>query len=43
MCAKRSVESGAREQQGLSNPHAHDTALAIRVAVEAVRLLIEQE
>jgi len=32
-----------RERQGLSNPHCHDTTLAIRVTVEAIRLLIKED
>lgn len=32
-----------RERQGLSNPHSHDMSLAIKTAVWAVRILIEQD
>ena len=32
-----------REKQGLSNPVAHDTDMAIRVAVEAIRKLIKED
>ena len=32
-----------REKQGLSNPVAHDTNMAIRVAVEAIRKLIKED
>ncbi len=42
-CALNVVWNQERERQGLSNPHAHNTDLAIRVTVEAVRLLIEAD
>ena len=42
-CVLNVVWNQERERQGLSNPQSHDTALAIKVAVEAVRLLIEQD
>ena len=42
MHLRRRLESGA-ERQGLSNPHCHDTTLAIRVTVEAIRLLIKED
>jgi len=32
-----------RARQGLSNPECHDPIRAIQTAVEAVRLLIEEE
>ena len=32
-----------REKQGLDNPVAHDTDMAIRVAVEAIRKLIKED
>lgn len=32
-----------RKQQGLSDPHCHDTVKAIEASVEAVRILIRQE
>ena len=32
-----------REKQGLPNPVAHDTDMAIRVAVEAIRKLIKED
>jgi uridine phosphorylase len=31
-----------REKAGMSNPHCHDTELAIKTAVEAVRILIKR-
>jgi uridine phosphorylase len=40
-CVLNVVWNQERERQGLSNPHSHDTELGIRVAVEAVKLLIE--
>lgn len=39
-CVLNVVWNQERERQGLSNPKSHDTTLGIRVAVEAVRLLI---
>lgn len=42
-CALSVVWNQEREKQGLSNPHSHDTTLAIKVTIEAVRLLIEEE
>ncbi|MCL2035328.1 MAG: uridine phosphorylase [Oscillospiraceae bacterium] len=42
-CVLNVVWNQERERQGLSNPVQHDTALAIKVAVEAVRLLIDQD
>jgi uridine phosphorylase len=32
-----------REKEGLSNPVVHDTDMAIRVAVEAIRKLIKED
>ena len=32
-----------RKRQGLSNPECHDTTMAIRAAVEAVRILVRQD
>ena len=32
-----------RKRQGLSNPECHDTTNAVKAAVEATRLLIQQE
>ena len=37
------VANQEREKLGLSNPQVHDTELAICTAVEAIRLLIEQD
>ena len=35
------VANQEREAQGLENPEVHDTDMAIRVAVEAIRMLIK--
>jgi len=40
-CVLNVVWNQERERQGLSNPHVHDTEAAVKVAAEAVRLLIE--
>jgi uridine phosphorylase len=37
------VANQEREKAGLPNPQVHDTDLAIRVAIEAIRDLIAQE
>ena len=42
-CVLNVVWNQERERAGMSNPHCHDTSLAIRTAVEAVRILIEWE
>jgi uridine phosphorylase len=42
-CVLNVVWNQERERQGLSNPHCHDTELAIKTAVEAIRILIKQE
>jgi uridine phosphorylase len=42
-CVLNVVWNQERERAGMSNPHCHDTSLAIRTAVEAVRILIERE
>jgi len=42
-CVLSTVWNQERARQGLSNPECHDPERAIRVAVEAVRLLIEEE
>ena len=39
-CVLSVVWNQERERAGLPNPHSHDPALAIRVAVEAARLLL---
>lgn len=39
-CVCGVVWNQERERQGLDNPHSHDTETAIKVAAEAVRLLI---
>ena len=40
-CVLNTVWNQEREKKGLSNPKSHDTELAIRTAVEAVRVLIK--
>jgi uridine phosphorylase len=42
-CVLSTVWNQEREQQGLSNPECHDPVRAIKTALEAVRLLIEEE
>jgi uridine phosphorylase len=42
-CVLNVVWNQEREKQGLSNPHCHDTSLAIKTAVEAIRILIARE
>lgn len=42
-CVLNVVWNQERAAQGLSNPESHDTTLGINVAIEAVRVLIEQE
>ena len=42
-CVLSTVWNQERARQGLSNPECHDPARAIQAAVEAVRLLIEEE
>ncbi len=42
-CVLSTVWNQEREAQGLSNPHNHDTTLAIRAAVEGIRLLVEED
>jgi uridine phosphorylase len=42
-CVLNVVWNQERERAGMSNPHSHDMSLAIRTAVEAVRILIEEE
>ena len=37
------VANQEREKAGLSNPQEHDTDLAIRVAIEAIRMMIADE
>ena len=39
-CVLNVVWNQERERQGMSNPQSHDTSLAIRTAVEAVRILL---
>jgi uridine phosphorylase len=42
-CVLNVVWNQERERNGMDNPHSHDTSLAIQAAVEAVRILIEQD
>jgi len=42
-CVLSTVWNQERARQGLSNPECHDPERAIRVAVEAVRLLMQEE
>ncbi|NLT98928.1 MAG: nucleoside phosphorylase, partial [Christensenellaceae bacterium] len=42
-CVLSTVWNQERARQGLSNPECHDPIRAIKTAVEAVRLLIEEE
>jgi uridine phosphorylase len=41
-CVLNVVWNQEREKAGMSNPHCHDTETAIKTAVEAVKILIEQ-
>jgi len=40
-CVLSVIWNQERERKGMSNPHCHDTELAIKTAVEAVRILID--
>jgi uridine phosphorylase len=42
-CVLSVVWNQEREREGMSNPHCHDTSLAAKTAVEALRILIERE
>jgi uridine phosphorylase len=42
-CVLNVVWNQERESAGLSNPNSHDTSLAIKTAVEAIRILIEKD
>jgi uridine phosphorylase len=42
-CVLSTVWNQEREKAGLDNPHCHDTSLAIKTAVEAVKILINEE
>ncbi len=42
-CVLNVVWNQERKRQGLSDPHCHDTTLAVRAAVEGIRLLIAQD
>lgn len=42
-CVLNVVWNQERERSGLSNPQSHDTSLAIRAAVEAIKILIEED
>ena len=37
------VANQEREKAGLPNPQVHDTDLAIRIAIRAIRLMIEDD
>jgi uridine phosphorylase len=39
-CVLNVIWNQERERKGMSNPHCHDTSLAIQTAVEAVRILL---
>jgi uridine phosphorylase len=41
-CVLSVIWNQERERKGMSNPHCHDTELAIKTAVEAARILIQQ-
>jgi uridine phosphorylase len=41
-CVLNVIWNQERECKGMSNPHCHDTSLAIQAAVEAVRILIQE-
>jgi uridine phosphorylase len=41
-CVLSVVWNQERERNGMSNPHCHDTSLAIQAAVEAVRILMQE-
>jgi len=40
-CVLNVIWNQERERKGMSNPHCHDTSLAIQAAVEAVRILMQ--
>ncbi len=42
-CVLNVIWNQERKKKGLSDPHCHDTTLAVRAAVRAVELLIEEE
>jgi uridine phosphorylase len=42
-CVLNVVWNQERESAGMSNPHSHDMSLTIKTAVEAVRILIEND
>jgi uridine phosphorylase len=42
-CVLNVIWNQERARLGLSDPHVHDTTLAIKIAVEAIRILIKQE
>lgn len=42
-CVLSTVWNQEREKKGLSNPHVHDPERAIRIGVEAVRILIKND
>ena len=42
-CVLNVVWNQERERNGMSNPHSHDTGLAIKTAVEAIRILLSSD
>jgi uridine phosphorylase len=42
-CVLNVIWNQERERNGMSNPHCHDTSLAIKTAVEAVRMMIQDD
>ncbi|MDL2293153.1 uridine phosphorylase [Ruminococcaceae bacterium OttesenSCG-928-D13] len=42
-CVLNTVWNQERKAAGLSDPHSHDNTLAIKAAVEGIRLLVEQD
>jgi uridine phosphorylase len=43
VCVLNVVWNQERERAGMSNPHSHDMSLVIKTAVEAIRILIEND
>ncbi|MCL2211273.1 MAG: uridine phosphorylase [Treponema sp.] len=41
-CVLNVVWNQEREKAGMTNPHCHDTEMAIKTAIEAIRILIEE-
>jgi uridine phosphorylase len=42
-CVLNVIWNQERERNGMSNPHCHDTSLAIQASVEAIRILIQDD